>query len=175
VKPIPFLLLLSCTAGIAYAQTLPAGFGWFAAVAGACWVSVSSLTVVPSTRSATSQFGKFLRGTASLSSRGNDDIRLQFEGDSIFAWDEAAKRIVYYIWGSDGSHSLMEAYFIGDELAFPVASRKEPSQIAYRSVWRRVTENTFEVWRERPGPNGWGTELTVVYHRSPLNLQGSGK
>lgn len=94
-----------------------------------------------------------------------------FEGDSLFAWDEATRSIVYYIWGSDGSHQRLEARYIGEELAFPVPSRKDPAQIAYRSVWRRISDDSFEVRRERPAAGAWSTEMSVVYRRVGASKQ----
>jgi ketosteroid isomerase-like protein len=93
----------------------------------------------------------------------------------MFAWDEAAKKIVYYIWGSDGSHSRHEAWYEGQDLVLPVHSKTNPGTVAYRSLWRRVDASTIEVQRQVPegaqgdSPAGlnWRTELTVVYHRQP--------
>jgi hypothetical protein len=59
----------------------------------------------------------------------------------------------------------MKDQFFGDELLFPVRSRKDPTVIAFRSVWRRIDTDTFEVRRESPDGAGWKTELTVVYHK----------
>jgi len=164
---LTFALVLA--AGATHAQSLPAGFGWFGSLAGSCWTGQFPDGKTRHTQCYSVQFGKFLRGTAALAVDKGEQYQTQFEGDSVFAWDDTAKRIAYYIWGSDGNHSRLEAFFVGEELAFPVASRKDPSQIAYRSVWRRIDEHSFEVRRERPNANGWTTDLTVLYRRSPTN------
>jgi hypothetical protein len=67
-----------------------------------------------------------------------------FNGDSVFAWNDKDQRIEYYIWGSDGSRSKLHAYYSGEELVFPVDSKKDPSTVAYRSVWRRIDASSFE-------------------------------
>jgi hypothetical protein len=49
---------------------------------------------------------------------------------------------------------------------FPVPSRADPATVAYRTVWRRLDADSFEVRRERPKGDAWATELTVVYRRT---------
>ena len=159
----PALALLMAGAGSAQSQT--ADFRWLAGLAGACWSGVFPDGKTRHTQCYRMQFDRFLRGSASLSIEQNGVSRLQFEGDSVFAADPANASIVYYIWGSDGSHRQLSAHFSGDEILFPVPSRKAPHEIAYRSVWRRVSDNAFEVRRERPAAGGWSVELTVMYRR----------
>ena len=150
------------------AQELPAGFGWFAAVANTCWVGQFPDGRTEHTQCYTSQFGKFLRGSAALATITDGRRNVTFEGDSVFAWDEASKRIVYYIWGSDGSHRQLSAEYAGDELHFPVPTRADPARLSHRSAWRRVDTETIEVRRQRPTGTEWTTELTVTYRkRSP--------
>jgi hypothetical protein len=164
-KLFPALLLCLPVTSFA-AQELPTGFGWFGAMAGSCWVGRFPDGRTEHTQCYTSQFGKFLRGTASLASVKEGARHITFHGDSVFGWDEASKRIVYYIWASDGSHRQLHASYSGDELHFPVTSRTEPSEVLYRSVWRRVDADTLEVRRERPKGDQWSTELTVTYRRA---------
>ena len=169
MKSLLAILLLSCAAsGGAQAQSALAGFGWFADLAGACWTGHFPDGKTEHTQCYTTQFDRFLRGTASLAVEKDGRLAPQFEGDSLFAVDKDSGRIVYYIWSSDGNHSRMEAFYLGDELAFPVFGKKDPSQVAYRSVWRRLGPDTFEVRRERPGAGAWSTELTVTYRKAPL-------
>jgi hypothetical protein len=152
-----------------------AKFGWFAEVVDACWVGVFPDGKTQHSHCYSAQFDQFIRGTATLSGDEGGTLTEQFRGDSLFAWDEAAKKIVYYIWGSDGSHRRLEAWYEGQDLVFPVPSRTDPGAIAYRSLWRRVDDSTIEVQRQVPeGAQGdasaglnWRTELTVVYHRRP--------
>ena len=142
-----------------------ANFGWFAGLVGSCWSGQFPDGKTRHSQCYTSQFDRFVRGTATLSGEHDGQMTDQFFGDSVFAWDEKDQKIVYYIWGSDGSHGRYEASYAGDELVFPVRSRKDPAVIAYRSVWRRIDADTFEVRRESPDAAGWKTELTVVYRR----------
>ena len=149
----------------ASAQNKPAGFGWFETVIGSCWAGVLPDGTTRHEHCYSTQFGHFIRGTSALTVQKDGQRVKQFEGDSLFAWDEKRKQIVYYIWGSDGSHRQLDAQYIGDELAFPIPSRADPGKVAYRSVWRRVDAESIEVRRERPDGAGWRTDLTVLYSR----------
>ena len=168
VLPVALLGLAIVASGAARAQT-PDGFGWFGTLAGSCWAGTFADGRTTHTQCYTRQFDKFVRGTATLAEQRDGVQHMLFEGDSVFAFDEATRRIVYYIWGSDGAHRRLEAHYIGDELAFPVESRKDPGRIAYRSVWRRLGDDAFEVRRERPNEAKWDVELRVVYRRMPLD------
>jgi hypothetical protein len=168
-------LLPTVLAGLVFAHgsaakaATPDGFGWFGNLAGACWTGTFPDGKTTHTQCYTRQFDKFVRGTATLAEQRDGAAQTLFEGDSVFAFDEGTRRIVYYIWGSDGVHRRLEAHYIGDELAFPVESRKQPGQIAYRSVWRRLGDDAFEVRRERPSASEWNVELRVVYRRISLD------
>lgn len=155
-------LLLS--APVALAGPLD-GFGWFASLVGSCWVGKFPDGRTRHTQCYTSQFDRYLRGTAVLSTEQGGVAKDQFSGDSLFALDESSGRIVYYIWGSNGSHGRHEAHYSGDELVFPIARKDDPAVTGYRSVWRRIDAETFEVRRETPDGDGWDTELTVVYRK----------
>jgi hypothetical protein len=157
------------------AATPLAKFGWYADVVDACWVGTFPDGKTRHSHCYTAQFDQFIRGTAALSGEHQGIWTEQFQGDSLFAWDAAEEKIVYYIWGSDGSHSRREAWYEGEDLVFPVHSKTAPGTIAYRSLWRRVDDSTIEVQRQVPqgaqggapaGPQ-WRTELTVIYHRQP--------
>ena len=139
-------------------------FGWFWDLAGSCWKgNVNEKT--EHTHCYRREFGRFLRGTAILTGERDGKRQVLFSGDSTYAWNAATKKITYYIWGSDGTHGRLEAAFIGDEIAFPVPSRTDPGKTAYRSVWKRIDKDSFEVRRERPDGDGWQEQLKVTYHR----------
>jgi hypothetical protein len=89
---------LSVSAASLSAQELPAGFRWFGTMVGSCWIGQFPDGRTEHTQCYSGQFGKFMRGTASLSSAKETARQVLFEGDSLFAWDDASKRIVYYIW-----------------------------------------------------------------------------
>ena len=146
----------------------PAAFGWFGELAGTCWTGTFPDGKTVHRHCYTRQFDRFMRGTAVLSATRDGELRPMFSGDSVYAWDAAGPRIVYYLWGSDGQHRQLEARYEGDELTFPVPARDDPSKVAFRSVWKRIDADTLEVRRERPAAEkGWREELKVTYRRSP--------
>jgi hypothetical protein len=161
------LVIAGLAASLVAAADPPlARFGWFAEVVGYCWTGTFPDGKTQHSHCYTSQFDQFIRGTATLSGEHDGRREAEFHGDSMFAWNEQDKRIEYYIWGSDGSHGKLDAYYAGDELVFPVQSRKDPTKLAFRSVWRRIDESSIEVRREVPDGEGWKTELTILYRRS---------
>lgn len=154
-------IALGAVAGAAQAE-MPAGFAWFAELAGQCWAADFPDGKTRHRQCYTTQFSRFLRGTAQLVVDGKP----MFDGDSIYSWDAAGARIVYTIWGSDGQHRQLDARWVDGELHFPVPARADPARIAFRSVWRRLDASSFEVRRERPpaaGEGAWTVELKVVY------------
>lgn len=165
MRRFPTLYALLLAAPAALAGPLD-GFGWFADLVGSCWVGRFPDGKTQHSQCYTSQYDRFLRGTATLSAEHEGVMQDRFFGDSVFARDQASDKIIYYIWGSNGSHSRHEAFYAGDELVFPVQRKDDPAVIEYRSVWRRIDADQFEVRRETPEGSGWKTELTVVYRRA---------
>lgn len=160
------LVIAGLAASLVAAADPPlARFGWFAEVVGYCWTGTFPDGKTQHSHCYTSQFDQFIRGTATLEGEREGQRADLFSGDSLFAWNDKAKRIEYYVWGSDGVHGKHEAYYAGEELVFPVISRKDPTKIAFRSVWRRIDASSFEVRRETPDGTGWKTELTVLYRK----------
>lgn len=164
---VPLLVsLLTAPVAASAADASLAKFGWFADMAGSCWSATYPDGKTQHTHCYTGQFGHFIRGKATLSGEHNGALVERFQGDSLFAWNEAERRIDYYIWGSDGSHGRHEASYADDQLLFPVKSKKDPSKTAFRSVWKRIDDTSFKVRREVPDGAGWKTEMTVVYRKS---------
>ena len=146
----------------------PPDFGWFGDLVGSCWTGRMPDGKTEHTQCYTKQYDRFIRGTATLSIEREGKWRAVFAGDSLFAGEPSGQRLSYYIWGTDGQHRALEANYFGDgELVFPMPSRDDPSKIAFRSVWKRVDKDRFEVRRERPVSEKWVPELTVMYARVP--------
>ena len=158
-----FVSLLATATGVADSSL--DDFGWLVELAGSCWSGTFPDGETVHSHCYTTQFDRFVRGTASLSGTHDGKQVVRFSGDSVFAWDATNKRIVYYIWGSDGSHGRHEAYYEGEDLYFPVRSTRDPGRIAFRSVWHRIDPDSFTVRREVPAGQGWRSELEVLYRR----------
>jgi hypothetical protein len=144
---------------------LPEGFRWMRDLIGGTWEGKFPDGKTVHSQTYTSQFGRFLRGSASLSGDHGGQMT-SFSGDSVFACDSGSPNVVYYVWGSDGNHGREEAYFDGERIVFPVHSKKEPGKVRFRSVWTRLDADSFRVDREVPIEAGWKVTLSVTYHRA---------
>ena len=80
------------------AAPLDSGFGWFGALPGSCWTGRLPDGITRHTHCYSAQFGKYVRGTARLESEKEGTRFTIFEGDSVYSWEAAAKRIGYVIW-----------------------------------------------------------------------------
>jgi len=157
------MLLLACLFQVALAHAQD--FGWFSQVVGACWKGTFPDGTTSHRHCYSRQFETFIRGTSELHALREGKQLTVFQGDSLFAWNASSGTIQYYVWGTDGNHRQLSAQYEKDELHFPVPSRQDPSKMAFRSVWRRLNESSFEVRRERPSGDGWSVDLRVVYRR----------
>lgn len=153
-------------AGFAAPPPLAPGFGWFGTLPGSCWTGRLPDGTTQHTHCYSTQFDKYVRGTARLESEKEGPRFTIFEGDSVYSWDAASNRMGYVVWGTDGSLRLFHAHYEGEELMFPVPSRADPAKIAVRSAWRRIDADTIVVRRERPQGDKWTTEFSVVYRRT---------
>lgn len=159
------LAVLLAASMTAQAQPLPEGFGWFASLSGSCWSGTFPDGKTSHRQCYTTQFGRFMRGTATLLSDKEGKPVPSFSGDSVFGWNDSKGTIDYFIWGSDGSYRQLEARYVEDELHFPIPSRTDAQKIVLRSVWRRIDANSFEVRQERPQGSEWRIDLVVTYRR----------
>lgn len=159
-------VLLAAAAGAAepaIEAAPPAGFGWFATLAGSCW-SGEYPGGGGDTQCYEWQYGRYLRGTIEISANGGDGTPRKLAGDSVFDWDASANRIRYSNWSDAGSLQHGEAYYEGEFLRFPdVKSRDEEPRA--RSSWRRIDADSFEVTRERRDGDAWAAEFAVTYRR----------
>jgi hypothetical protein len=156
------LLLAACASApksLPHAETVVA-FGWFGDLAGACWTGTAADGTTLDTQCYQWQFGRFLRGSIGIHGPHGNEPAGQFEGDSVFAWDKKANRIVYWFWGSDGNSGDAHAYYEGEWLYFPV-----PGQKSVRRAWKRLDADSFQVVREEKKGKSWEQTLAVVYRR----------
>ena len=165
----PFAGLLAAL-GICLAQAqapptndAPAGFGWFAELAGSCWRGEHPGNVGSDTQCYTLQYGRVIRGTIEVTSRGPGGAE-SFRGDSAFAAEPARKRVVYSQWGSDGVLGSGEFAFEGESLVF-VNRPPDGAPATVRSVWRRTGADGYKVTRERKDDTGWKPVFDVEYRR----------
>ncbi|HKX99337.1 MAG TPA: hypothetical protein VJL86_06440 [Steroidobacteraceae bacterium] len=164
-KPITALLVASALGAAFAAGSAQPGttseFGWFSMVAGKCWRGEYP-NGGGDTQCYEWQYGRYLRGTISITLPGKDGAPLAISGDSVFDWDAKSGRIRYSNWSTSGSLQHGEAYYEDGVLRFPdVRSRDEEPRT--RSSWRRIDDGRFEVTRERREGDSWVAEFSVTY------------
>ena len=96
--------------------------------------------------------GKYLRDRHVVKS-GDKTV---YEGESIYFWNGAEKRIEYFYITAQGGHSVGRVAPNADAIDFPVATLVTATKsVNFRSRFRRVGDNAYEVLREYETDKGW--------------------
>jgi len=110
--------------------------------------------------------GKFVRDEHVVHRDGKPD---EF-GESIYVWDGAARQLQYLYIESAGGFSRGTVASEGDALVFPPTRYVEKgAEQTYRSRWRHVAADAYEVVTEFQVRDGWvpGFTLHMQQVRSP--------
>ena len=79
-----------------------------------------------------------------------------YEGESIYYWNGAEKRLDYFYVTAAGGHSHGTVAPKGDAIDFPAAKLVSATRsMGFRGQWKRVGEDGYEVLREYETPKGW--------------------
>lgn len=163
-------ILLTLLAQFGTATAAPArphtGFGWFADLAGSCWQGDHPGGIMRDRQCYSAQFGRFMRGTIHLTRPRHGPGAPAHHGDSVFAWDAARQRILFYFWGSDGRHGVSEGHYEGDSLVFPQPPASGGQAPGRRTIWRRLDADHFTVTVQLRSDAAWTDRFTVTYTRS---------
>jgi len=165
MHPLIVLAALAQPAAAATPAAAPAGFGWFGALAGSCWQGDHPGGRMRDRQCYSIQFGQFMRGTITLTRPGPLAPSAR-QGDSVFAWDTARNRMIFYFWSSDGRHGISEGYYDGDALVFPLAPASAGQAPGRRTVWRRLDADRFRVSVQTSTDAAWAEHFAVTYERS---------
>jgi hypothetical protein len=96
--------------------------------------------------------GKFLRDRHTVRAAGKPDA----QGESIYFWDSAAKRLEYLYIESDGGFSRGPVSIENEALVFPDTSFVEKGKtMVYRSRWQRSGATAYDVVTEFKSKEGW--------------------
>jgi hypothetical protein len=159
------LVTVATSAADAPASTDPLEpFGWFKDIAGSCWTGMHTDSKTTDTQCYSVQFGRLMRGTIKLIGTSDDNKPVNFEGESVYAWNPKTERVQYTFWANDGTYGTGEMYPVGDHLVFPPANVDSPG--ATRLVWQKVDADNFIVIRERRTEGVWSKVFEVTYRRS---------
>jgi hypothetical protein len=164
-RAVSLLALLLTSAAHAQAPADPlTQFAWLKDLAGHCWSGTYPDGKVSDTQCYSVQFDRLLRGTIKVTGTvGNQPIN--FEGDSVYAWNAKANRVQYTLWARDGSYGTGEMYAEGEYLIFPPVATAD-SRHEMRAVWARIDADSFMVTREQRQDGVWTKILEVTYRRT---------
>lgn len=140
-------------------------FGWLHELSGACWLGEHPDGRTRETQCFEAQFDRFIRGTVRISRLLAGQWESVFEGDSVFAWDRAGRRITYWHWNDNGGFGSAEARVEGRTIVFPAPGAKGKSAPETRAIWSRPDAESFRVTREEKQGEAWREVLTIVYRR----------
>jgi hypothetical protein len=151
IARVLFPLLLGCAAA-AGAQPV-ADYAPLAFLAGHCWKG----TFPDGKQTDEHCFawvygGKFLRDVHTVRGASHAD----FQGESIYFWNSAAKQIEYLYIEDQGGFSRGSVGTAADALVFPPTSYVENGKTeTYRSRWQRAGEDAYDVVTEFQSGDGW--------------------
>jgi len=95
--------------------------------------------------------GRFLRDRHVVRDAG-----APYEGETLYAWDPQAKRLVYTYWASDGGYSTgTVAPRAEGELVFSDHYVSSDAVLDLQSVWRRSGEDGYGVEVSRRDGESW--------------------
>jgi hypothetical protein len=134
-----------------------AAFGWMKELAGSCWTTTLPDGQTRDTQCYEARHGRFLFGRIEIGTR--------FQGESLFAWDEDAKKIVFYFWGSNGRHGVGEGRFEGELIHFPEFTKRDPAAPESRSTWSQIGPDAYRVSRQERSGDAWSEKWAVTYTR----------
>lgn len=156
-------LLIGATGGAASAEFPPGHFGWLAELAGSCWQGTYPDGETTDTQCYSSQYGRYLRGTIAIRPRAAGGK--SYEGDSVFAWDPKAPELDFHYWSSEGSNGVSRGVVAADTIIFSNAPSTDAAKPPRRSVWRRLSPDSYRVTVQEQSGEAWSDRLAVTYSR----------
>lgn len=79
-----------------------------------------------------------------------------YEGETIYYWNGAEKRLEYFYVTAQGGHSVGRVSPGADAIDFPAATLVTATKsFNFRSRWKRLGDNAYEVLREYETDKGW--------------------
>lgn len=122
-------------------------------LAGHCWIGTMPGTADTDEHCFSWAYeGRYLRDRHVVR-RGEKAV---YEGESIYYWNSAAKQVGYFYITAAGGHAQGTMVADGDSLDFPAAVLISGGKsFGFRSRWKRVGDDAYEVLREYETEKGW--------------------
>jgi hypothetical protein len=176
MKPMQKLLItgtaaLSSVAAAVAAQAPVAGYQPLAYLVGHCWRGTFPGGTVSDEHCFSWVYGgKFVRDQHAVH---HSDGKPDELGESIYVWDGAARQLQYLYIESAGGFSRGTVASEGDALIFPATPYVEKGVTqTYRSSWRRVGEDAYEVLTEFLVKGSWTPGFSL--HMQQVQAAASG-
>jgi hypothetical protein len=166
------LVALSSPASLAHSEdasseaTGLAVYGWFAELAGSCWLAEFPGGETRDRQCHSAQFGKVLRVDQVVETLVAGKLAGALTASSVYAWDARNKRIRHFFWGSDGSLETATGWVEGADFVLVLDREMDPEgKFEMRTVLRRDGRDGFSAAREQREGSGWSTLFSVSYRR----------
>lgn len=88
-----------------------------------------------------------------------------YEGETLYAWNPQARRVVYTYWASDGGYSTGEVEVRGEELVFDDHYVSEKVSLELQSIWRQAGEDAYSVAVSSKKEGGWKPAWSMTLRR----------
>jgi hypothetical protein len=137
-----------------------ADYGPLEFLAGSCWVGSFDTKTTDTHCFEWVYDRKFLRDRHTVSSTP------PYEGETLYAWDPATRRIVFRYVSNAGLllDGTVETH--GDTISFPAKYVGGKGQIVEaRPIWTRIGADTYRAVNNEKTATGWKPTFTVEYHR----------
>jgi hypothetical protein len=100
---------------------------------------------------------KFIRDRHVVEGNGEPPYR----GETIFAWDAAAKRTGYWYWSSEGFLLTGAVEFREDRIVFPGHLTGPQGEVELEAIWTRRGADAYHVVQRQRTAKGWSELWTM--------------
>ena len=88
-----------------------------------------------------------------------------YEGESLYGWDAANKRIAFWYFNSAGQVTTGHFEFRGDTITIPERVQTAKGVVEQRATWTRVGDDTYRIWQGQLADGAWKTLWTMDMKR----------
>ena len=100
--------------------------------------------------------------------RGQPD---PYAGETLFAWDPKAKRVVFTYWNSLGGVSTGSAEYGTEGIVFPERHVTDSGVREMKAVWKQLGPDRYSVWQGEKAGGQWKTLWTMEFRRLPAGFR----
>jgi hypothetical protein len=89
-----------------------------------------------------------------------------YEGETMYSWDAAERRVVFRYWSNDGLVLDGSVSTNGEEIVFPGRyANADGSVTELMAVWTRLGRDAYRAVQSEKGAAGWKEVMRVEYRR----------